>query len=235
MAFMVAQLFTAIEQKNTGALWDMFQNMTVPEMVAAGTAIGPERLREMLYRFVGRSDLRAANRSGAPGLLSLPQEDDGADMPRTVIPEILVQAFNDRQFKLPQQDADIALQVKKSLLDIYGRRKGSPQILLNRDVTKTLPQQTICPAPLSDLNFQEVADRNGITVASIKAVAKVESGGGEADSTTLIGPRYFLRRITLANLRSICSTTRIPICQQKRATPQSTTTAGINMAVFLRP
>lgn len=174
MTFIAAQLLSAIEQKNTSALWAMFQNMTVAEMVAAGTALGPERLRGLHKRFAGWPEPRAANIARVPDPSA---EEEGDDAPVAVLAEILAQAFNDTRFKSLRQNAEIALQVKKSLVEIHARRRGAVQLAVNRDVTGTLPQQTICPAPLSDLNYKEVADRHGTTVASIKAVAKVESGG----------------------------------------------------------
>ena len=57
MSFSVNQLFLAVEVNNYGGLWAAMQKMTPEEMVDAGTAIGPDRLRALLFRFIGMSRL----------------------------------------------------------------------------------------------------------------------------------------------------------------------------------
>jgi hypothetical protein len=67
--------------------------------------------------------------------------------------------------------------VRQQLRTIHTRRAATPQIVLYRDGTHTLPAVNACPAHLSDTHYADAATRHGVTVAAIKAVAFVESGG----------------------------------------------------------
>lgn len=172
MTFTVGALFSAVEANNTKMLWTLFQGMTQEEMVKAGTAIGPIRLRTLLVQFVGQSKLPISPLN----LLATPLQSVVAT-PEKVIPEILAEAFGDKTFLGPARDNALALSVRQQLRIIHTQRAAKAQIVLHRDVTHTLPPQTACPAPLSDANYAEAALRNGVTVPAIKAVAQVESGG----------------------------------------------------------
>ena len=80
---------------------------------------------------------------------------------------------------------------------MHNQRAASPQIVLYRDVTHTLPSPNSCPAPLTEANFADVASRNGISVAAIKAVAQVESGGHGFDDQ--YRAKILLKRTTFAS------------------------------------
>ena len=184
MSFSVNQLFLAVEVDNYSALWAAMQKMTPAEMVDAGTAIGPERLRAMLYRFVTLSRLTPAssflpnpfNFSALQSLAVTPTADTTA-YTGLVIAEILAQAFKDAAFLRYPRDEMVRVAVQQRLQVVKALRAARPQINFHRDVTRTLRAASACPAPLSDADYTACALRNGITIAAIKAVAQVESGG----------------------------------------------------------
>lgn len=60
MSFSVVALFAAVESNNFAGLWAQLHTMTDEEVVVAGSAIGPDRLRELLYRFVRQSRMPSA-------------------------------------------------------------------------------------------------------------------------------------------------------------------------------
>ena len=66
--------------------------MTMDEMVKAGTAVGPQRLRELLFRFVGKSRKPSQLCSSAPAVSSATANLEA------VIPELLAEAFADKTF-----------------------------------------------------------------------------------------------------------------------------------------
>jgi hypothetical protein len=182
MTMTLNRLITAIGANNHDDLWKQFGQMTLAEMVAAGTACGPARLRELMRRYVN------VPQPFAQVAFFMPQTPPGAQLAKQVIPEILAQAFKDRSF-LPlgpvrsAPSAKLAADVGAELSKVSALRKSAQQITIYRDVTGTLPPQTTSPPTLSDADYQAVADRNGVSLAAIKAVAKVESGGSGFDKS----------------------------------------------------
>ncbi len=172
MTLSVGALFSAVESSNYGMLWTQMQAMTQEEMVKAGTAIGPHRLRELLYKFVRQSQV-----APQPVFNYLKPAQSTGISPEALIPEILAEAFADHTFLGPARDHALALSVRLQLRTIHGQRASKAQVVMYRDVTHTLPQPNACPAPLTDTNYTEAATRHGITMAAIKAVAQIESGG----------------------------------------------------------
>lgn len=184
MSFSVNQLFMAVEVDNYSALWTLMQKMTPEEMVDAGTAIGPDRLRAMLYRFIAMSRITPASSFfSAPVNFSMIQSvplissNDVAAYTGLVIAEILSQAFKDSAFLRYPRDEIVKAAVQQRLRVIKTLRASRSQIVLYRDVTRTLREPSTCPAPLSDADYTACALRNGITMAASKAVAQIESGG----------------------------------------------------------
>lgn len=171
MTFAVGALFSAVESNNYRMLWTMMHAMTMDELVKAGTAVGPQRLRELLFRFVGKSRKPSQLASSAPAVSSATANLEA------VIPELLAEAFADKTFLPASHGQAITREIRQLLRTVHNQRAASPQIVLYRDVTHTLPSPNSCPAPLTEENFADVASRNGICVAAIKAVAQVESGG----------------------------------------------------------
>lgn len=169
MTFTVNALFLALEQDNYAQLWTSMQSMTQLEIVTTGTAIGPNRIRELLYRYVRQSLAVPKN-----PLMFTPKE---SGVPAAVLPEILAEAFNDRTFLGAQRDPTLTQSIRAQLRSIHNARASTQQIVLYRDVTRTLAQPNACPASLSDADYTAAATRHGITMAAIKAVAQVESGG----------------------------------------------------------
>jgi hypothetical protein len=172
MTMSVNQLFIAVEGKNYVQLWTLMQSMNLEQLTNSATAIGPDRLRELLYRFVRQSMF---NPQAAFTQISTAQ--NLAPKPTQVIPEVLAQAFGDKSFLQTDSDKSIKAEVAQQLKRIHAQRAAKPQIVLYRDITHTIDLPNMCPAPLSDSDFEAAATRHSITVAAIKAVSFVESGG----------------------------------------------------------
>lgn len=172
MTLVVGSLFYAVEANNYGMLWTMMQSMTLEEMCKAGTAVGPHRLRELLLQFVRQS--RVVSPATARPMMS---PVNGGASPEAVIPELLAEAFGDKTFLGATRDGVLTASIRTYLRAIHAKRAAAPQVVFYRDVTHTLPQPNSCPAPLSDADYTAAATRNGITMAAIKAVAQIESGG----------------------------------------------------------
>ncbi len=183
MTLVINQLLLAIEADSYPRLWRQFDEMTVEEMVWAGTTLGPDRLRTLLYTFVGRSMMAPIAQTSLFSPFfpsSMVSRAPAKDAPADVIPHILALAFKDRSFvqtKPSKVLSPLEIQVRNTLATLFAKRQAAQQINIYRDVTKTLPQQMRCPAPLSETDFELAAIRHGVSVAAIKAVAKVESGG----------------------------------------------------------
>ena len=184
MSFSVNQLFVAVEVDNYSALWAAMQKMTPDEMVDAGTAIGPDRLRALLYRFISMSRIAPVSSFLSPPVsFSMVQSVPSTSSPDTsaltglVIGEILAQAFKDSAFLRYPRDETVRATVQSRLRAVRTLRASRPQVVFYRDVTRTLGEPSACAAPLSDADYTACALRNGITMAAIKAVAQVESGG----------------------------------------------------------
>ena len=97
-----------------------------------------------------------------------------------VLAEVLRQGFKETiagetEAKL-QMPAIEEYLVRADLVSISRRRTLSP-LLSMPDVTNTLPQAKPNPPAISDQDFEDVARRNRIEAAAIKAVSQVESGG----------------------------------------------------------
>lgn len=102
MSFSVVALFAAVESNNFAGLWAQLHTMTDEEVVVAGSAIGPDRLRELLYRFVRQSRMPSApftpfGLGKAPTMSSMVSVD-----PALVIPAVLSVAFKDHSFLGPE-------------------------------------------------------------------------------------------------------------------------------------
>jgi len=171
MTLSVDALFLAVESNNYSLLWKLMQAMSQAELVSAGTAMGPDRLRELLFRFVRQSS------APSPAARAVNQSMPISTLPQTVIPELLAQAFNDRSFLGASKDNELASTVRKQLWAVHAQRAATPQIRIFRDITHTLAQPAFCPAPLTDSDFAAASTRQGVSVPAIKAVAQVESGG----------------------------------------------------------
>lgn len=172
MTLQLGPLLTAIEANNEGALWNLIASLPLDDAVWAATTLGPKRIRSLLYRFVGQS--RPTVLSGSPLPISTPGQSVA---PEILLAEVLAEGFADRAFKGSARDLAIASAVRQQIKKLSGLRRAAPLGNFDRDVTRTLAVPTTCPLPLSDVEFGAAATRNGITVASIKAVAQVESGG----------------------------------------------------------
>jgi hypothetical protein len=176
MTFTIARLFAAIEGNLSTDLWQQFQEMSPYEIVTAGTTIGPIRIRDLCYNNLKQAEVA---QTFSPFLFPTPALTPTLvpnDL-KLILAEILAQAFKDSRFIIGINNAGIKQQVKSDLKIINTKRKSVPQINVYRDVTKNLSLPTTCPVPLADSHFKEVADRHGVTIEAIKAVAKVESGG----------------------------------------------------------
>ena len=177
----VVELFSAIESNDSPRLWRLFPTLTEADAVAAATNVGPDRIRNLLYWFVRKSSAPAM--SLLPDFLqpmpikplflsSLVSTD-----PALLLPAVLALAFKDRSFMNSSPDTALLTRVQRHLAALHSSRVVRPLITLSRDVTRTLLAPYACPAPLTDVQFQDAAVRNGVEVAAIKAVAQVESGG----------------------------------------------------------
>lgn len=166
MTLVINQLLLAIEADSYPRLWRQFEEMTVEEMVWAGTTLGPDRLRTLLYTFVGRSMMAPMAQTPFFSPFLSPAQVSRApakDAPADVIPQILAQAFKDRRFvqavpsKVP---SPLEVQVRNVLATLFARRKAAQQINIFRDVTKTLPEQNRCPRTLSETDYELAATRH---------------------------------------------------------------------------
>ncbi len=97
------------------------QAMTQEEILKAGTAIGPTRLRELLFRFVRQS--RAPATATQPMLIAKPVP---AVMPEELIPVILTEV-NDKTFSMVARDKALAANVRAQLRMIHNLRAAAPR------------------------------------------------------------------------------------------------------------
>lgn len=184
MSFSVNQLFLSVEVGNYSSLWAAMQKMTPDEIVDAGTAIGPDRLRALLDRYISMSRIAPVSSFLSPPVnfsmfqsAALISSADTSAYTGQVIGEILAQAFKDSAFLRYPRDEMVKVTIQQRLRTVRSLRASRPQIVFYRDVTRTLREQSACPAPLTDADYTACAVRNGITMAAIKAVAQIESGG----------------------------------------------------------
>jgi len=183
MAIDYQPILAAIEAKDPGKLARTLETMATRDLAAAGTFIGPDRLRSVIDRLEGRLDPMSAASTNLPWLDSpfaalLKPPTSGAAQDALI--EVLRAGFSEVYFKGPltvRTPAAISHEVQVGLTSIIAARRKAIQTPMPHDVTGTLPVQDRCPASLSEADFAAVATRNGITVAAIKAVAAIESGG----------------------------------------------------------
>jgi N-acetylmuramidase len=188
MTIQTNKLFLALASNNYADLWKQFREMTLYELVAAGTAAGPARLREVMRRFVDVPQQPvnfAVLYRIAPSLTPAAQNTTLANQ---IIPEILAQAFNDLSARglgpvFKPISNSVKINVGTALGKIHATRKLTQQITIYRDLTNTLPAASKKPPPLTDKEYQAMADRNDISLAAIKAVAQVESAGSGFDAS----------------------------------------------------
>jgi N-acetylmuramidase len=180
-----ATLFSAIEARDEAAQWRLLQSLSEFNAVAAATSLGPNRLRTLLYRFVGQSKaviavpLKTVNSvsTGMAGPISRASNQSEA-----LVHIVLAKAFKDASFLGRQRDAALESRVQQHLVLLHSQRAAKPLIELYRDVTHTLLPPTMCFAPISDVQYAEVAKSLDIEVAAIKAIASVESSGEGYDT-----------------------------------------------------
>jgi len=154
-----AALVAALRSEQLTGLWSLLERLPEAEAVVAGTSMGYPRLRELMLRFT-RGPAGAAATHPAPFVAAL-----------------LAVAFKDRRFLEPGHAPELPARLRVTLGHVRRRRAAAPQLVLGEDITHTLPEVSACPAPLNDDDYRDVAQRHNITVAAIKAVAQVESGG----------------------------------------------------------
>ena len=175
MTLNIKAIIPHIEANNLQGLRDQFQQSSELDIIYLGSFVGPDILRSIMYSFARQSSNKVPTldaNSKPLWQMCLPTYAD----PKVYIPAILSMAFQDHRFLTPESKK-ILTKVHSALLGIRSRRAASPQVSLNRDITHLLPTSSSCPAPLSEQNFSEVATRQNISIAAIKAVAQVESGG----------------------------------------------------------
>jgi hypothetical protein len=180
-----AQLFSAIEARDEAEQWRLLHSLSEFDAVAAATSLGPNRIRTLLYRYVGQSkagiavptSMLSPFSTGAPSQMSR-----ASSQPETLLPAVLAKGFKDASFLGGQRDATLESRVQQHLARLHSLRAARPLIELYRDVTHTLPPPSVCFAPLSEAQYAEVAQSLDIEVAAIKAIAEVESSGAGYDN-----------------------------------------------------
>ena len=152
-----------------------FQRMTPAELVEAGTFIGPDRLKPLIA--IGACQPPLTPPATLDTMVVEPKptpvvEQLGVETTMAAIMEI---AFRTRVGApaLPAQ----ASAIRAALALIAARRKTAPLLTMIDDVTRTVPQPSSVPLPLTDADYTAAAQRHGVEVIAIKAVAIVESGG----------------------------------------------------------
>ena len=155
---------SAIRLGSVAGLRAAFEPLTLAEMAELGTFIGPHRLRAAV---VSQPTATAFRPRGEP-------------LDTTVaLVEINRQAFNVASgMQRPlAPDPQLAAGVRAALLDVAQRRRAKPLLTMPDDATGTLPNPASVPPPLGDADYAGAAARQNVEVASIKAVASVESSG----------------------------------------------------------
>lgn len=168
-------ILDAIRASANSMLRLFFQRLTLTELVEAGTFIGPERLQPLIA--VGGCQPPITPPATLDTMIVEPKPTPVVEQleVETAMAAILDIAFRTRVGApaMPTQAAAI----RAALLLVAARRKTAPLLTMNDDVTRTVPQPTSVPPPLSDADYAAAAQRHGVEVAAIKAVAIVESGG----------------------------------------------------------
>lgn len=159
-----AALVEAVRNGPHCGLWPLFQRMTEEDLVLAGTSLGPARLRTLLLQYADRPPAQSAG-------------DGSAVDARTALSAVLAVAFEDRRFLSAANSSPQLSRLRVTVTEIRLRRALAPQLDLGEDLTHTLPVPSGTKAALNDENYKSVAQRRGVSVAAIKAVARVESGG----------------------------------------------------------
>jgi len=198
----VIELFAAIETRDESRQWRLLQSLSEADAVAVSTSLGPQRIRALLYRFVGQSKIT----SGIP--VSIATQTAAAAMPQmskvnanleSLLPIVLARAFKDATFVCGTRDAALESRVQRHLALIHAQRKARQWVELYRDVTHTMRPVTACYSPLSEQAYAEVAKFLNIEVAAIKAVSEVESkaaGHDEKSRPTVRFEANYFRRLT---------------------------------------
>ena len=151
------------------------QRLTLPELVEAGTFIGPVRLQRLIAVGACQPPItpQATNDTltGEPERFPVSQQLE-VEVAMAAILEIVFRV----RVGAPASPA-LAKQIRLALAAVAGRRRTAPLLTMRDDVTKTVPTPSSVPPPLSDVDYAAAALRHGVEVAAIKAVAIVESGG----------------------------------------------------------
>ncbi|MFN7726642.1 MAG: N-acetylmuramidase family protein [Rubrivivax sp.] len=157
-------LFEAVANGHYPGMWAAFQTLDEVQSVEAATSLGPTRLKVLLRRQA--ADIGALTAPGA-----------ALQGPAFTLPLVLAVAFGDRRHLLPLHSTEHQARVRVALTTLRSRRAAGPRLSLAHDLSNILADPSENKAPLNDANFAEVATRHNITVAAIKAVAEIESGG----------------------------------------------------------
>jgi N-acetylmuramidase len=182
-----AKLFAAIESDDHLALWGLLASLDEYDAVAAATSLGYPRLKNLLYRNTRRFSVvpYAVATTSTPPLFVSPKF--AAYLPvktplETLLPAVLAQGFKDRAFLGVSFDQEVLSRVTQHLLRLHSQRAIAPTVDVFRDVTRTLaatPAQR--PVALTEADYTASAQRLGVEIPAIKAVALVESRGDAFD------------------------------------------------------
>lgn len=208
---------SAIRLGSSSGLRAAFEPLTLAEMVELGTFIGPHRLRAVVVSQPTATTFRPR----------------GEPLDTTVVlAEINRQAFNVAPaLQRPlAPDPRLATEVRAALLDVAQRRRAAPLLTMPNDVTGTLPTPASIPPPLGDADYAGAAARQNVEVASIKAVASVESSGRGFDEQGR--PKILFEATLSASTRPTATTarTRTFRCRRGYGARAAASTAGTSMS-----
>lgn len=164
MTLSYPRVLSALKSNHGAQMRRLFEGMTLAEQVEIGTYIGPQRLASVAS---GSYNARVREATQAT---------------TDVLTELGWQAFRTAVRPAPregsaQADKARSQAIAVALLTVENRRAAAPLLTMPEDVTATLPTPHGVPAPLSEADYTNAAQRNGIEVAAIKAIAQVESSG----------------------------------------------------------